>query len=98
MKEAAHSLIQFCREKDRVCPQPLRWNELWQMLPNRQRVGNGWEPSLPLILAAWWDASDLAKMLRLAEHIEWADKHGKLEVVSRFLRSLPESDWHHLGE
>ena len=32
------------------------------------------------------------------EHIEWAATHGGLEQVHEFLRSLPEEEWHHLGE
>ena len=68
------------------------------MLPNKQRAGGGWEPALPLILAAWHDTPALFKMLRLAEHIEWADKHGALVSVATFLRALREEDWHHLGK
>lgn len=36
----------------RVCPIPTRWNELWELLPGRHRVGSGWVPPLPLILGA----------------------------------------------
>ena len=38
------------------------------MLPDRRREGSGWEPPLPLILAAWHTTSALSKMLRLEEH------------------------------
>ena len=79
----------------RVCPQPSRWNELWELLPNRQRKGNGWEPSLPLILAAWGDTPILLKKLRLREHLEWAQKHGCLDTVYEFLVNLKEEDWYH---
>jgi hypothetical protein len=48
-----HDLLNYVRDNRRVCPVPQRWNELWEMLPDRKRVGNGWEPPLPLILAAW---------------------------------------------
>lgn len=68
------------------------------MLPDRRQIGAGWEPPLPLILGAWHHVSNLEKMLRLAEHIQWADKHGKLTEASAFLRGLVESDWHHLGD
>ena len=98
MNENAKSLIGYSRENDRVCPQPMRWNELWEMLPERRRVGAGWEPSLPLILGAWHYASNLEKMMRLDEHIQWADKHGKIEKVSAFLHGLKESEWHHLKD
>ncbi len=98
MSEGCKSLIAFCRKNDRVCPKPKFWQKLWEMLPNRKQVEAGWEPSLPLILAAWHEAPAMAKMLRLAEHIEWADKQGVLEVVDGFLRSLREEDWYHVGE
>lgn len=91
-------LLKYVQANERVCPQPQRWNELWTMLPNRRRSGEGWEPSLPLILAAWWDTPALAKILRLREHIEYASAQGALEKVDRFLRSLPESDWAHVSD
>ena len=98
MTESAESLIADCRENSRVCPMPQKWGALWQLLPNRRRVGGGWEPPLPLILAAWDHAPGMLKMLRLAEHIEWAAEHGALESVAVFLRDLREEDWFHLGD
>ena len=98
MSEQLKSLLDYCSENERVCPQPKKWNELWNMLPNRSRQGSGWEPALPLILAAWHDTPAMMKMIRLREHLEWAEKHGELDSVDKFLRALPETDWHHLGE
>jgi hypothetical protein len=40
----------------------------------------------------------MLKMLRLAEHIEWAEKHDNLLEIASFLRDLPEKDWHHIGD
>jgi hypothetical protein len=40
----------------------------------------------------------MMKMLRLAEHIEWAAKYDALDTVSAFLRNLREEDWHHIGD
>ena len=68
------------------------------MLPNRRRVGAGWEPALPLILAAWHDSPAMLKVLRLREHIEWAEQHGALDAIHEFLAALPEEKWHHFGE
>ncbi len=82
----------------RVCPQPLRWNELWELLPNRRRNAGGWEPEAPLILAAWHDTPAIAKALRLRQHLEWAAEHGALERVWAFLDALREEEWHHFGE
>lgn len=40
----------------------------------------------------------MLKMLRLSEHIEWAENHGELAPIAAFLRGLREEDWLHLGE
>ena len=86
------------QKNNRVCPQPQTWQQLFEMLPDKQRKGAGWEPSLPIILAASWDTPAISKMLRLREHIEWAASHGCLEEVSLYLRELPEDQWHHIGD
>jgi len=93
-----NALLEYVRANSRVCPQPQRWNQLWEMLPEHRQVGVGWQPTLPLILAAWWDTPALQKMLRLEEHIRYAGAHGLLPQVDRFLRELPEQDWAHLGD
>lgn len=91
-------LREYVEINDRVCPLPERWNELWEMLPDRRRVGSGWEPPLPLILAAWWTTPILAKRLRLLEHLEYAADKGVLQDVDGFLRELPESEWAHIRD
>jgi hypothetical protein len=98
MSETVDRLIAYCRENNRVCPLPQAWHQLWEMLPDRRRAGTCWEPALPLILAAWHETPAMLKMLRLAEHIEWAEKHNALQEVAAFLRGLQEHEWHHLGE
>lgn len=85
-------------KNSRVCPQPQKWNDLYNLLPNKSRKGNGWEPALPLILAAWWDTPSTLKAMRLKEHIEWAASNNALERVYTFMVSLPEPEWYHYGE
>ena len=55
MKTPFEKLIEYCNENDRICPIPIYWNELWKMLKNKKRK----EPSLPLILAAWYEPAIL---------------------------------------
>jgi hypothetical protein len=76
----------------------MHWSQLWELLPDRRRVGLGWQPSAPLILAAWWETTDQDKQQRLIAHIQWAHDHGELEQVNQYLRSLSEDQWHHIGE
>ena len=96
--ETVENLIAYCRENNRVCPLPSHWSRLWEMLPNRVQVGAGWQPPLPLILAAWHDTPANSKMARLAEHIEWAAKHDAPDSIGQFLRDLREEDWFHVGD
>jgi hypothetical protein len=86
------------RANNRICPLPQKRQQLYEMLPNKRRHGNGWVPSLPLILAAWHETNAPSKMQRLCEHIAWADAHNFLEEIHFFLTSLSEDQWHHIGE
>jgi hypothetical protein len=88
-------LVEFCTDDSRVCPLPRHWHELWKMLPNREPRGAGWEPPLPLILAAWWEASDSLKRARLKVHLEWANSNGVLGEAADFLLALSDEDWHY---
>ena len=90
--------LAISQANNRICPQPQPWNELYELLPNRKRVGAGWEPALPLILAAWWDTPAISKIARLREHLEWAAQHGAIDSVHAFMIGLSEHDWHHFGE
>ena len=78
----------------RVCPQPMVWNRLWELLPNRRRSGIGWEPPLPLILAAWWETSDSDKRNRFHSHLRWASEHGAIEPIANLLSNMKAEDWH----
>jgi hypothetical protein len=92
--EKLEALLAYVQAEGRICPKPQLWNELWKMIPNKQRVGSRWEPPLPLILAAWSHSTGLEKMLRLEEHIMYAAKHGVLDEVDHYFRQLSRNDWH----
>jgi hypothetical protein len=91
-------IINYCKQNDRVCPQPQLWNTLWQKLKNKKQIGAGWQPALPLILAAWWEASGLSKQLRLIEHLKWAEANGQLQGIVDYLKELKEEDWFHFSD
>jgi hypothetical protein len=97
MSEDWENLITYCCQNNRICPMPDPWNRLWEMLPQRERVSGGWQPPAPLILAAW-SSPAAQKTNRLAEHIQWAARHGALETVERFLHELREDEWFHIGD
>lgn len=80
--------------RGRVCPQPQPWNELFRRLPGKTQQGSSWTPSLPLILAAWWEATDSQKRKRFRLHLEWAENRGVLPEIFEYLKSLTPEDWH----
>lgn len=90
-------LLSYCEENARVCPMPISWKRLYDLLPNTRRVDARWEPPLPLILAAWHEPAT-SKSIRFKEHLQWAAKHGALDLVDKFLRSLPEEEWFHVDD
>lgn len=95
--ENFESLWKYCQKNNRAIPKD--WNRLYNKLKNkRQKSSGGWEPSLPLILAAWHETMPIEKQLRFREHLEWAEKQGQIEEIGRYLRELPEEAWFHFSE
>ena len=96
--KTVEQLITYCKDRNRVCPQPQFWNEMWNKLKDKKQIGAGWEPPLPLILAAWYEASASSKQYRLVQHLNWADKHGQLKEIADYLISLTEEQWFHIDD
>lgn len=99
MSDDIESLWSYCTSNGRVVPMPREWNRLYGMLKDRQRTSSGgWNPPVPLILAAWHDSPAVMKILRFRAHLDWALEHDQLAEIGAFLRALPEESWCHLGE
>lgn len=91
-------LLDYANAEGRVCPKPQAWNTLYQHLPCTRRLGQGWEPPLPLIFGAWHFSTDVDKADRFRMHLLHADAHGGLEAIAQLVLGLKASDWHHSGE
>ena len=87
-------LLQYIIEEGRICPQQNKWHELWEMLPNKKRKDFGWTPPLPLIFDQWDKTTDLEKMLRFKQHIQYAAEKDILNLVERFIKGLTQAEWH----
>ena len=97
--ETFETLWGYCTANKRLCPNPMKWNDLYGMLKNtRQKASGGFEPSAPLILAAWHHSMPIEKQLRFQEHIQWAFDNDQIEEIGEYLRALPEDGWTHFGE
>jgi hypothetical protein len=77
-----------------VCPVPMVWNEIWSKLCAIAAIARFEKPPVPLILAAWWETSDLDKMVRWKETIEWADRHALRDQIPE----LNEEQKHYVGD
>lgn len=97
--DSLDALWEFCTANNRLVPLPPQWNQLYGILKNTcQKPSGGWEPPLPLVLAAWHHSMPIEKQLRFKEHLRWAEAQNQLPEITAFLRSLPETHWCHFGE
>jgi len=92
---SVHSLMVVARRNNRVCPLPAQWKQLYQLLGGEARQDLHAPPLQPWL---WPNLSGLQKRLRFRDHVEWAEHHGLLEAVARFMNGLEERDWVHMGE
>src|SRR5690349_17205781 len=87
------SLLALAQCNAPVYPLRPQCNALEELLPGKVRLGHGWEPPLPLILAAWYETSTAEKRTSQREHIEYADAHDALHTVDKLLRGLKTDEW-----
>jgi hypothetical protein len=80
----------------RVCPNPTRWNEVYQRLYDygEKRACTPHVPPKPLILAGWAYTNDAEKMQRWEESISWATNNGCFDLLS----DIPETDYYYVDE
>lgn len=89
------NLLNYVTVAGRVCPMPIHWAELWRLLVAATPGVDEGKPPPPLILAAWYEASDEDKRERLKRQVEWAAAHEVLDVVEAFVTELNEGQWHY---
>ncbi len=93
---ALEALLDEVRRDNRVCPQQVRWVELYKMLlQHAARTQSGLPPRV-LAGPAWSTSSSLGKRLCLRQQLEWADAQGCLTSIAAFLRGMPDADWYYL--
>jgi len=94
----AQALVEV-RRFNRVCPQPEPWQRLYELLLSvAGSDGTRQPPPPPLTGRAWEATSAMPKRICLRDQLEWAAPLGALPQVMQFLMSLPEPQWHHMGD
>lgn len=91
----AQALMVVARRNNRVCPRPTQWTELYRLLDGDRYSDLQAPPVQPWL---WGQLSGLQKRLRFRDHIEWAERHGRLGQIAHFIGTLPEAAWLHMGE
>lgn len=92
---SAGEVIVMARRNNRACPRPFLWSALYVLLEGERYADLPPPPVQP------WASGKLSNLQRRAhfrKYIQWADRHDKLETLARYLDSLSEPDWVHMGE
>lgn len=79
----------YCLENNRICPNPIFWNEVYDLIVGETET----TLPLPLILAAWWDTEPRQKQIRFHDHLDYAATNGTLDAVDKYLRELSDIQW-----
>ena len=101
-KETFEKLWEYCTANNRLCPQYKIWQEVFKLLKNTKELsghGGEREPVEPYIIYHNWEhIMPIELQLQFKRYIEWAADNNQIEEVGKYLRSLSEKDWVHIGE
>jgi hypothetical protein len=92
------SAMLVARRNNRVCPRPERWTEFSALLSARKTARGLQQPPAAATGPAWAVTAPLTKRMCFREQIEWAEQAGALEDAIRFMHSISEDEWLHMGE
>jgi hypothetical protein len=84
-------VLNEARRNNRVSPADVHWAKLWELL----KGATGFEP--PPCAPAGEPVPRLVKRMLLRDQIEWAADHGYVALTYRFLKTIPEDQWLHMG-
>lgn len=102
----AKALVAFLDENDYICPWGQWWQDFYDLLPKVQLVkqfdllspakytGNRECAPGPLVLTGWYITKNIDKYFTMKAQIEWADQHGVINEVDKYLRALDPDCWH----
>ncbi len=87
------ALIDEIAGPDWVCPMPMKWNDLYEKLPDTERK----QVPIPLILTGWWCTGSSEKKERFMVHLRWARDKSVLDDILEYLKELDETEWLRMG-
>ena len=97
-------LLEFIEQREIICPLPIPWQTLYKLMtyivePNTRSLTAGeirrdLGIEHPCVLHGWY-VSDTVKKRRFLDHIDWAEDHGCLDVVGRFVGRQKDTKWYY---
>lgn len=95
----AKALLEYCLINERVCPIRDYWNHLWVINTQAKTFDSILSQyRTPLLDKNSSEKDKVQRSLRLRKYIEFADKHNLINEMYAFIRSIPETKWHHFYE
>ena len=94
-KTELKAYIDECNAKNRVCPKPMKWNDLYKFIKIKTKKD---DVEKPLILTGWYETPLLAKIACFQQQLEYAYDNGIFESVKNYLSKLTEEQWHHIND
>jgi hypothetical protein len=79
----------------RICPNPMRWNDVFKRLNTYAKRHPCVPPSppVPLVLGGWAYSNDVEKLRRWEETVAWATSNGCSDLVR-----VPDEDFYYVDE
>ncbi|SNR33903.1 hypothetical protein [Lutibacter flavus] len=75
---------------NRICPQPMIWNELYELMCEDLKVH---AIPKPLILAGWNFSNDLEKSIRFREHLNLINFDSDNRIKT-YILNIEEENWY----
>ena len=86
-------LKKFLERNNYICPNPIRWLELYHILDKTRNQNSELKLEVPPLRDKWDSSSVPQKRKRFMDQVEYGFKNGNLMEVDEFLRSLDENEW-----
>jgi hypothetical protein len=83
-------MIKYILKENRICPQPIVWKELYEIMCKDLNENN---IPKPLVLAGWNFSSNIEKSNRFIEHLKLVDFNSE-NRIKNFILNMIEEDWY----
>ena len=100
-----NELINFLKEKNIICPLPIIWNDMYKLMVREihtresnwvvDTIYENYGTPPPLVLNGWNFSTDDEKKERFLEHLNIANKNGKLGLIKNFLMKVKPVDFYY---